>query len=261
MSLSHGIAARFSRAAETYTQAAAVQRELVELLAGKLPDSNPKRILEIGCGTGMLTDALLKKYPQAKIDAVDIAAGMIDFCRRKFSSAVQVQWHEADILTFDFPQPYDLVVSASAIHWVADLDALFTKLRAALSDSGAVVFSLMLEHTFRELQEAKRAVLTEGKIGTRLPSFERVADSVEQAGFRISEGQCFCRTVPYGSARDFFRDLHAQGVTSGSVSRSDTPLSRGELKQLARAYEQQFRREEGGVTATYECGLFFARQI
>lgn len=255
------IAARFSRASGTYSESAAVQREMVTQLVEKLPDSHPKRILEIGCGTGILSEELLKKYPQAEIDAVDIAPGMIDFCCRKYALESRVHWHVADILDFKFAGKYDLIVSSSAIHWVTDLDHLFERLHEVLSDAGLVIFSLMLENTFCELHEAKEAILDAGRLGGRLPSFEQVSGSVEQAGFMVVTNELYRRSVQYPSAKAFFRELNAQGVTSGRVSRSETPLSRRELHKLAQTYEHMFAHEEGGIMATYECGLFSCRRF
>lgn len=254
----NAIATRFSRASETYSAAAAVQRELVDDLVATLPDT-AVRILEIGCGTGILTESLLKKYPHAHIDAVDIAAGMVAFCRKRFASESRVQWHVCDILDFEVTHQYDLIVSSSAIHWVVDLDALFNQLKEALVPAGQLAFSLMLENTFHELRESKATIFDEGRIGGRLPSYERVLDALDQAGLKIGVHELLPRAVSYASAMAFFRDLNAQGVTSGKVSRAEMPLTRSELSQLALTYEQLFACAEGGVTATYECGLFLAQ--
>lgn len=253
MTFHRGIASRFSRAAETYAESAEVQREVVDELMARLPSGSPARILEIGCGTGHLTEKLLTAYPQAQIDAIDIAPGMIDFCRRNFEPDPRLHWQVCDVLEFRPAGKYDLIVSSSAIHWVSDLQALFVQLRTDLAEGGTLAFSLMLENTFHELYDAKRAVVSDDKIGARLPSFEQVELALNGAELHMGVKEKLRRTVVYDSAQSFFADLRAQGVNSG---RAPLPLRRGELTALMRTYEQMFRTGKDAVPATYECGLF-----
>ncbi len=256
MQFDRSIASRFSRAAKTYTQSAMVQRDVVEKLCGFLSDSSsPIRILEIGCGTGGLTEKLLQKFPFAKIDAVDIAGGMIEHCRSKFSENSRLNFFVCDVMLFDSAEKYDLIVSASALHWIDDLNALFSKLKNLLVESGGLIFSLMLDETFSELQTAKRAVLSSDKIGSVLPSFSTVFDAVGNAGFLIKKAMPFSSQTIYKSTQQFLREISAQGVTAGSVSRSQTVLTRGELRQVAEKYDELFS-VESGVVATFACAIF-----
>jgi len=74
----------FSQKAITYDRDAALQKKSAKKLAHFLPKEEPKNILEIGCGTGFLTQEIQKKYPNANILGIDISKDMIDACRQKF---------------------------------------------------------------------------------------------------------------------------------------------------------------------------------
>jgi malonyl-ACP O-methyltransferase BioC len=255
------IAARFSRASDSYADSAEIQRGVVDDLMGWLPDSGPVRILEIGCGTGLLTERLLERYPQAEIDAVDVAAGMIEHCRVRFEKFVQVHWHCADILDFESADKYDLIVSSSALHWVQDLPLLFTRLRGLLAENGKLFFSAMLKNTFCELRESKKiADLKNGK-SAQLPSAEYILSALETGGFSVLKQAVFCRQSRHASAMEFFKSISYQGVTAGSVSRLDAPLSPAELRRLASVYGREFGDASGCVPATFEIGVFVCHTV
>ncbi len=65
----------FSQNAVTYDQYAVVQKEMAWKLLLKIRRTGQcfQNILEIGCGTGFLTELLAREYPLAQITATDIA--------------------------------------------------------------------------------------------------------------------------------------------------------------------------------------------
>lgn len=76
------VAAHFDAAAraETYDAAARVQRLIAEDLAVRVSGlglPHHPRVLEVGCGTGFLTAALVDRLPEPHITATDIAPAMV----------------------------------------------------------------------------------------------------------------------------------------------------------------------------------------
>jgi ubiquinone/menaquinone biosynthesis C-methylase UbiE len=75
------------------------------------------RVLEVGCGTGKLTELLAAR--ELAVDAVDPGANMITMARRRVGDAGRVRFHVARFEDADLPeQSYDAVFSATAFHWV-----------------------------------------------------------------------------------------------------------------------------------------------
>ena len=68
----------FDRAAKSYDSAAVLQREIAKRIGQRLDyiKQQPKRVLDVGCGTGYITKDLLKRYPKAHIVALDLAHSM-----------------------------------------------------------------------------------------------------------------------------------------------------------------------------------------
>ena len=75
---------RFSNVASTYDRHADPQRALADSLSIIMPDCNPNEILEIGSGTGILTQLLINTYPVSKIHGIDLSLSMIKLCKKRF---------------------------------------------------------------------------------------------------------------------------------------------------------------------------------
>ena len=74
-------------------------------------------VLEIGCGTGQLTGALLKRH--ISVWAVELGAALAAHARRNLAAYDGFQVTVGDFESVDLPQgPIDAVLSATAFHWV-----------------------------------------------------------------------------------------------------------------------------------------------
>lgn len=104
-----------------------------------VPDAH--RILELGCGEGYSTERLAAAYPEARIDAVDIAdnIGRLYQGRRE-----QVQFRQifAEELAAQQPGAYDLIILADVIHHVpkAARQSLLEAVRTLLAPGGTLLF-------------------------------------------------------------------------------------------------------------------------
>jgi ubiquinone/menaquinone biosynthesis C-methylase UbiE len=107
--------------------------ELVEFMvatAGLHPGS---AVLEVGCGTGQLTEQLVAY--SFDLTAVDIGASMTSLARRRAGSAT-VRFQVAAFEELCAPAAsFDLIVSATAFHWV-DPDVRFEKAARLLRTGG-----------------------------------------------------------------------------------------------------------------------------
>ncbi|MFH1476044.1 MAG: methyltransferase [Verrucomicrobiota bacterium] len=256
----HAIAARFSAAAATYHALATIQRAVAECLSAMLAgDKAATRILEIGCGTGLLTARLCRLFPHARIDAIDMADGMVTQCRARMAGTTRLFYHVADLKKFRAPTLYPLIVSSSALHWMDPIDDAMKTLAGMLISRGRLVFALMVRGTLAELQAARRRAAPHKLPERQLPTMLTVRDALTQAGLHIEEERVECRRQAYVSAADFLRQLHEQGLTGGPLSRSGQLLNRTDLRRLAQDYEARYRKSDG-VYASYKVAYFRARK-
>lgn len=254
------IAARFSAAASTYHASATIQRSVAERLSAMLAgDEEADRILEIGCGTGLLTAHLCRLFPRARIDALDMAGGMVAQCRARLAGASGLHCHVADLNKFRAEALYPLIVSSSTLHWMDQMDDVMATVAGMLTGRGRLVFALMVRGTLAELSAARQRTAPHKLPARRLPTARTVRAALVQAGLGIEEECEESRRQAHASAGDLLRQLHAQGLTGGALARSGRLLNRTDLRNLVRDYETHYRAGDG-VYASYQVAYFRARK-
>ncbi len=251
-SLDRSVALRFGAVAATYDQQAGVQRMVATTLADMLVDVGPvQRILEVGCGTGLLTARLAGRFPDAAIDALDISESVIKRARERMAGNQRVRWLVMDVRLLPTDKRYSLIVSSSAMHWITPLDDLINRLAAVLEPGGDLVFALMLNGTLGELHAARSRVVPHKPTRARLPESEHIANSLNSSALQVVCNREETLRVSYESATEFLSSIHAQGVTGGAVSSSKVLLNRSELRRLAADYDKHYAAPNGGVFASY----------
>lgn len=249
------LARRFSRASETYERGAWLHRHVAARLMEMLPDPlmiGAGRILELGCGTGVLTTLLRKRFPSACLCAVDVAEGMARGLQGTHAADDGLCCVVADAKTFATLQPFDLVVSSSALHWVTPIESAMSNIVRALKPGAKFMAALMVKDTLRELHALRRTIVPDKIPAGRLPPTLEVLDALEAAGLALESRTEETVRARYRSADDFLRTLHAQGLTGGSVSQAARPLSRTDLANLVKAYDLAYPELRGGVYASFE---------
>ena len=99
-----------------YDQALSVLVSVVE--AG---GNRPRRILDLGVGTGKLAYLLLTTWPEAHLTGIDLVPDFIDVARNRLSEhAERIVLASTDVADFDFARGYDLVVSSFMFHHLND---------------------------------------------------------------------------------------------------------------------------------------------
>ena len=120
-------------------------RELIYNMFQYIPeDFQPKRVLDLGCGTGNLTDQMLKSFPEAEIDALDISEDILRESRKRFSNISNIRYIQADFKSMHLPPgSYDLIMSSIAIHHIDDQDKtrLYAEVYQALKPGGLFIFA------------------------------------------------------------------------------------------------------------------------
>jgi len=108
--------ALFDSVAELYdTARQSYPAEVADGLVANAGAGRGSAVLEIGCGTGQLTRLLAGRA--LRLTAIDIGPAMVGVARRNVADGT-VQFQVCSFEDFPGRGPYDLVVSATAFHWV-----------------------------------------------------------------------------------------------------------------------------------------------
>ena len=252
------LAARFSAAASTYHRHANIQRRVAEKLmtllakggSGLLPHPTPSRILEIGCGTGILTEMLANTFPSAKVDAVDISAAMTARARDNLAEKRMINWIVADAGKFTENKKYPLIVSNCTLHWIMPIDLIVAKLSALLERDGQLAFAIMLRGTLGELNSARQRIAPHKPPRVALPGKDEVKKALAKAGLLLRTEKQETSRLEYPSAEKMLKQLHDQGLTGGNIPDSNPLLTRSEISRLIADYSKNYKRKNG-VYATY----------
>src|SRR3954467_10754527 len=106
-------------------------REVME----RLELRGDETIVDAGCGSGRLTQLLMEGVPDGRGLGVAASASMIDAGRERLGDAADLR--VGDLVGLDLGgATVDIVFSTATFHWIADHDALFASLRAALPAGG-----------------------------------------------------------------------------------------------------------------------------
>ncbi|MDR3597465.1 class I SAM-dependent methyltransferase [Clostridium sp.] len=101
---------------------------------------NPK-ILDLGAGTGIFSEYILKKYPKASLTLIDISEKMLEISKLRFKNENNIKYIFEDYLSYDFNEKYDIIISSLSIHHLIDEEKfkLFKKCYSLLNIGGIFI--------------------------------------------------------------------------------------------------------------------------
>lgn len=113
-------------------------------LAHRLPAKPPGDVLEIACGTGLVTRRLRARLdPSVRLTATDLSEAMLDYARGKLADRKGIEWREADALKLPFADgAFGAVVCAFGVMFVPDKKAAFREARRVLRPGGIFLFNV-----------------------------------------------------------------------------------------------------------------------
>jgi malonyl-CoA O-methyltransferase len=230
MTRKESVAGAFGAAAGTYESAAQVQiraaDRLVELVDGLGLPAQPT-VMEVGCGTGVLTRRLLPKLGGDWL-VTDLSPAMVETAQAGLT-APKVVFRTMDGEHPDVPTGlFDLVVSNLAAQWFHDLGRALNRLLACLSPGGTLALSTLGAGSFAQWRMAhERLGLTAGT-----PPYPTAAElsALLPTGARIISETI---EISHPDAHAFLDSLRRIGATVPAAGHA--PLTPGQLRRVMRS--------------------------
>lgn len=155
-----------------------------------------ERILDVGCGTGHLTQAIADAG--ARVVGIDNAPAMIEAARAAHPT---LEFLVADACDFAFSDPFDAVFSNAALHWIHEPERPIACIARALKPGGRFAAELggagNVSAVLGALESALREVAqTPLTMTNYFPSVGEYAPLLEKHGLRVESATLFARPTP-----------------------------------------------------------------
>jgi malonyl-CoA O-methyltransferase len=249
---SRALARAFDRASASYDAAAQLQAATRDELLERLQyfRVEPGVILDLGAGTGAGSETLRRRFPHARVIAVDVAPAMLRAAGKR-----QRWWRRfericADALALPLATGcIDLVFSNLMLQWCDRPGAVFAEIRRVLSPKGLLLFSSFGPETLQELRLAWSRADPHPHV-SQFPDMPELSALMQQAGLSEPVLDIDRRVVHYTDARALMRELQAIGARNAIADRHRGLTGRGRLQRMHEAYE--ISRRPQGLPATFE---------
>lgn len=236
------IADQFGRAAATYHRSATVQKAgakhlilLTAMNGFQLPAGD---LLEIGCGTGFLTQELVQRFAGRSLLATDLSPDMLAFCRSHLCLSPgqnRVTFQPLDGEQLPLPaQPYALIACAFALQWFDRPLQTLDRWLNALQPGGWLLLSFPTDRSFPEWRRVCQQFNLPLTLNP-LPNTDTLLQKIQTFPVRCFTDETVTQTV-HRDAIDFLRSLKVIGAGASLTGKQLSPM---QLKQLSAAWKLQ----------------------
>lgn len=239
------IRTRFEKAIQHYDNNAVAQKiistELFALIQGSC---TAEKILEIGCGTGNLSENLLKLYPK-RLLLNDICKDYVPVIESKLaqSNHTNISFICADaqeIIGKDVTEKFNLIASSSAIQWMQNPLQFLIACKKMLIPGGILAISTFGPDNMREIAAINGT-------GLQYNSLEEIREALDPHYqlLHLSSSEII---LTFKEPIDVLRHIKFTGV-NGIHCRSWT---KKDLHHFTETYNHHFRNAQGLCTLTYK---------
>lgn len=194
---------RFAKNLDTYNDNAKIQKRMAERLLSFLPKKDFSSILEIGCGTGFLTELINKEFVFDNYTANDIVSECETYVK-KINPNINFVADDIEIAIKNSNKTYDLIISNAAFQWVENLKEFIELLMSKLNKDGILLFSTFGQENYREINFV---------LGKTLPYYSVVdLDEILKNYERRIEQEM--HVMAFKTPKDILKHIKATGVNA-----------------------------------------------
>ncbi|MGI9304902.1 MAG: malonyl-ACP O-methyltransferase BioC [Gammaproteobacteria bacterium] len=244
---------KLERAAVTYDDAAALQREINARMLARLDYIKlaPSTIVDLGAGTGLASRSLRKRYRGSQLLMLDFSAPMLRQAQNKFGRFRRPWALAGDAECVPLRDGCaDLIYSNMMLEWCTDLDQTLRELRRVLQPDGLLLFSTLGPDTLRELRASWARVDDRPHVHAFIDMHD-IGDALLRAGFADPVMDMEMITMTYSDIRQLAGDLRSLGMSNALYARGRGLMGKRCWQRMVDAYET-WRGADGLLPASFE---------
>jgi ubiquinone/menaquinone biosynthesis C-methylase UbiE len=172
----------------TYDRAGLQQttyRPIHDAVLARLDGFRPERILDLGCGTGQLTERLGTAFPDALVVGADLSDGMLERAASRVADEQLATFVRADAQHLPLASAsLDLLTCTESFHWYADQEAAAAELARLVRPGGRVIIASIATVTGFADEAIQKATTLAGRPVRAIPK-RQLRRLLEAAGFEV----------------------------------------------------------------------------
>ncbi len=239
----------FNKAVSTYDAHCNTQKLIGNTLLNRFLcyTSRVENIIDLGCGTGLITEQLALKFRYKNFYAIDIADKLLLKAKERLTP-YGIKTHEGDFNNFSYKDIlFDLAFSNMALHWGLRFDQILFTIHQNLVPRGFIAISLPLVGTFSELVFCAK---------NHFLSISDISHLLSKVGFEEIEYFSESLVVNFDSVVTALKTIKAVGANY-TLEKLHKSL-RG--KSFLTEHVNLLQRSDGMFSLTYRIGYFIARK-
>ena len=238
------VKSHFEKSMDKYDENAIVQKFLAEILAEEIQTVKKDycKILELGCGTGLLTKQLEQKLNFNSYTANDLSAKSKKYLDKILKNYTFISGNAQKISPHT---TYDLIISNAMFQWFKNLEDVTRKYKFLLNREGILAFTTFSPDNFAEFK-------TITKLSLNYKSEDELKKILEK-NYKILKLQTYTKTLEFNTPLELLYHMKNTGVNS--LSGSHWAFS--DVKDFCEKYKQTFDK----VTLTYTPILVIAQKL
>ncbi len=238
------IKTHFEKSMEKYDENAIVQKFMAEILASETASvkNSFEKILELGCGTGLLTRCINEKIKYKSYTANDLT----DRSKRYLDKILKkYDYICANAAKINPNTSYDLIISNAMFQWFKNLDEVLTKYKKMLNNDGILAFTTFSPENFQELKAVTGLTLD-------YKSQEELCAIVEK-NYRILKIESYKKVLEFKTPLELLYHMKNTGVNSLENHR----WTFADVKEFCETYTKTYAK----TTLTYTPILVIAQKL
>lgn len=252
----------FNRSADQFDRQAVIQKRMAHRIVQTLDEQkvDAREILEVGCGTGYLTQLLTDQFPEAQLTVVDLSEKMVRLAQQGLEESCNpsIRFVVADAEAVRWEENrYDLVVSNATIHWFNQPLNSVGGLVRSLKPGGFFVASTFGPDTWQELQEIYNAVIDGEEALSAEWDFDSLRtvgeweDILIRAGLVQTHSMVCWHRKEYRDCAHFLQTIQTLGGSCVFGQKRFWELKAPPIARMMERYDRAYRQDQG-VYATYQ---------